>query len=73
MSYLPEPSTDVCIPNINRVERRKRLTAGIVALVVALVALLVLLSIDVSPWWRLALLPLFWGAASGYFQWRDET
>lgn len=73
MSDLPEPSADVCIPNINREERRKRLAVGIAALVVALAALLVMLTINVSRWWRLALLPLFWGAASGYFQWRDKT
>jgi len=23
--------------------------------------------------WRLTLLLLFWGAASGFFQWRDKT
>lgn len=73
MSNLLEPSTDDCIPNINREERRKRLAVGTAALVVALAALLVMLTIDVSRWWRLALLPLFWGAASGYFQWRDKT
>lgn len=73
MSDLPQPGADVCIPNINREERRKRLAFGMMALVVALVALVVLLVIDGSRWWRLALLPLFWSAASGYFQWRDKT
>lgn len=73
MSDLPEPGADVCIPNISAVERRKRLAAGVVALALALVALLILLTVDASRWWRLALLPLFWGATSGYFQWRDKT
>lgn len=73
MSDLPEPGADVCIPNISPVERRKRLAAGVVALALALVALLILLTVDASRWWRLALLPLFWGATSGYFQWRDKT
>jgi hypothetical protein len=63
----------VCTPNINTAERRKRLAFGVVALLVSLVILAVLLAFGVSRWWRLALLPFFAGAASGYFQWRDHT
>jgi hypothetical protein len=31
------------------------------------------MSIGASRWWRIALLPLFMGAAIGFFQWRDKT
>jgi fatty acid desaturase len=64
---------ETCIPNISAEERRKRLRSGAVMLVVNLVVLAVLMAFGVSRWWRLALFPLFAGAASGYFQWRDET
>jgi len=63
----------VCIPNISPRERRSRLMAGGVQLAVALVILAALLATGVDRWWRLVLLPVFWGAGSGYFQWRDKT
>lgn len=66
-------SGEICIPNINAKERRKRLMGGVVAFVVALLALALLLWLDVSVWWRLLLFPLFFGATSGFFQWRDKT
>lgn len=62
-----------CIPNIGERERRKRLAAGAVMLAASLVLLGAMLALDVARWWRLILLPLFWGAASGYFQWREKT
>ena len=62
-----------CIPNISTAERRKRLSAGIVQLLVSLAVLSALLAFGVNRWWRLALLPLFFAAASGFFQWRDKT
>ncbi len=64
---------EVCIPNINTVERRKRLASGVIIFLVSLVILAALLAFGVSRWWRLALLPLFMGASSGFFQWRDKT
>lgn len=64
---------DVCIPNISGVERRKRLRAGIVMLVFSVIVLVVLIAFDVNSWWRLVLFPLFFVAASGYFQWREKT
>jgi prepilin-type N-terminal cleavage/methylation domain-containing protein len=72
---MPETSTGgaVCIPNINTAERRKRLAFGLIELLVSLAILAVLLAFGVSRWWRLALLPFFAGAASGFFQWRDHT
>ena len=33
----------------------------------------VLLAVHASLWWRLPLLFVFWGAAVGFFQWRDRT
>lgn len=66
-------SAEVCIPNINMPERRKRLRFGIVAFAVALLALAVLLVTGADPIWRLLLFAPFAGAASGYFQWKDQT
>jgi fatty acid desaturase len=62
-----------CVANISREERRKRLLSGVVALLLALVALLVLVLTGVRRWWRLPLFLPFWGAATGFFQWRDST
>ena len=62
-----------CVPNINSRERRKRLAGGVIAFVISLAVLAVLMTTGADRWWRLALLPLFWGAASGFFQWRDRT
>lgn len=64
---------EVCIANIGPRERRKRLLGGVVAFAAALVALAVLLLLGWDRPWRLALFPLFWGAASGFFQWREKT
>jgi hypothetical protein len=64
---------DVCIPNISPVERQKRLLSGVVILIATLIILAILMSIGASRWWRIALLPLFMGATSGFFQWRDKT
>jgi len=72
----PASSSDrdkVCIPNISARERRKRLAGGVMAFVIALVVLAVLIVADTSRGWRLALFPLFAGATSGFFQWRDKT
>jgi hypothetical protein len=41
--------------------------------VFALVVLFVLLAVGADRFWRLPLFLLFWGAANGYFQWRDKT
>jgi hypothetical protein len=64
---------DLCISNISQAERRKRLAGGVVMFLVSLVILGALLAFGVSRWWRLALLPFFMGASSGFFQWRDKT
>lgn len=66
-------SGEVCIPNISLKERRKRLLSGVVMLVFGAAVLAGLLAAGVSPWWRLLLFPVFAGAGTGYFQWRDKT
>ncbi len=66
-------TNDTCIPNISPAERRKRLLGGVVAFLIALAILGTLMLTGVTRWWRIALLPLFMGAASGFFQWHDKT
>jgi hypothetical protein len=64
---------EICIPNISEVERRKRLAAGVIQFLFGLGILAALMVFGVSRWWRLVLLPVFMGASSGFFQWRDKT
>lgn len=66
-------TSPVCIANLSPRERTKRLVAGAIPFVIALVVLAVLAGTRADRWWRLMLLPLFWGAAVGFFQWRDAT
>ncbi len=75
----PEParerlvSSAACLTNIGAAERRKRLAIGVALFGVSLALLGVLVGTGVDRWWRLVLLPLFWGAALGVFQWREAT
>lgn len=66
-------SQEACRPNISTAERRKRLAFGVVAFVAALLILGTLMVLGESRWWRLILLPVFMGAATGFFQWNDKT
>jgi len=66
-------SGEICIPNISRRERRKRLAGGVILLILALSVFTILMATGASRWWRLPLFLLFAGAASGFFQWRDKT
>ena len=70
---VPDSEGAVCIPNISTDERRKRLIGGAVQLAVALVVFVGLWITGLDRWWRLILLVPFWGAASGFFQWREKT
>ena len=63
----------VCLPNISPREQRKRLAGGVVSLVISLTILATLVARGAKRWWRLPLVFLFWGAGSGFFQWRDKT
>ena len=62
-----------CIANIGPRERRKRLIGGVVQFVLTAGILAALIATGADRLWRLPLLLLFWGAASGFFQWRDKT
>ena len=64
---------EVCVPNISTRERRKRLASGVIMFAISLAILVALIATGASRWWRLALWPLFAGAAAGLFQWRDKT
>ena len=61
------------VPNISSAERRKRLAGGGILFLVSLAVLATLMAFRVDRWWRLMLLPLFFGSASGFFQWREKT
>ena len=64
---------EVCVPNISLHERRKRLAAGGIQFVISFAILAALIATGADRGWRLILLPLFWGAAVGFFQWREKT
>jgi hypothetical protein len=64
---------EVCIANISLQERRKRLMAGVLNLLLAAGGLAVLIFFGAGRWWRLALFVPLYLAASGVFQWRDKT
>ena len=53
-----------CIPNIDTAGRQKRLRSGAQAFVFSLAVLAGMLLLEISPWWRLALFPLFASAAT---------
>lgn len=68
-----QPDQETCLANISPSERRKRLLAGVVQFVVGLAILALLIRLGLNPWWRLGLFLPFFGAAVGFFQWRDKT
>ncbi len=72
MDTAPDAGT-ACIANISLSERRRRLAFGIAALVLGAAAFAALLLGGADRWWRLPLVLLFYPAAIGYFQWRDQT
>ena len=73
IGFMESHNGEVCNPNISPKERRKRLVSGLAALGFSLILLVILLLTQASVWWRLALMPFFFAAGSGYFQWRDKT
>jgi hypothetical protein len=66
-------SDQACVPNISRAEGRKRLAGGVIMFAISLGILAALIATGVDRWWRLPLFLTFWGAAGGFFQWRDKT
>jgi hypothetical protein len=63
----------VCIANIGPRERRRRLMSGIAMLALGISIAAVLVVSHVPALWRLPLFLLFYGGASGVFQWREKT
>ena len=63
----------VCIANISPRERRRRLIGGVLQFAFALAVLAILNATGADHFWRLLLFLPFWGAATGFFQWRDKT
>lgn len=72
-SQTPGGTANTCLPNINLAERRRRLAFGTVALALGVAASIPLVLADVSRWWRVPLIVLFYPAAIGYFQFADHT
>jgi hypothetical protein len=70
---LSKEKAEVCIANINPLERQKRLWFGIQQFIITLVILGILIAFHLSPLWRLPLLLMFWASTVGYFQARDKT
>lgn len=69
----PSQSATACMANIGPKERKKRMVAGGVALLVFFVGATIVLWGMESRWWRLPLgLPLL-AAALGFFQAREQT
>lgn len=74
MSTIGGPETGrMCIPNIGSREQRKRLVASVIQLAIGLAVLATFMATGADHLWRLALMPVFWGAALGFFQSRDQT
>lgn len=77
---LPRPTEpgqqvagQVCIANIGPRERRRRLISGTVMLALGICIAAVLVVSHLPALWRLPLFLLFYGGASGVFQWREKT
>jgi hypothetical protein len=64
---------NVCVPNIGRRERQRRLVGGIVMLAVAAGLAGGLMLFGAPRWWRLLVLLPAWGGALGLFQVRAKT
>ena len=62
----------ICVENIGRRERRKRLVFGAAGLLFGAAFSVVTLG-DGPSWWRLGLFLPFWGGALGVFEAIDRT
>lgn len=63
----------VCVANIGRRGRRRRLLVGGCALGVALALAIMLVWTGAARAWRLLLFPALWMAGIGFFQYREKT
>lgn len=66
-------AVEECVPNIGPRGRRARLIGGATALALGVAATAAMIAGRASPAWHVALLPVFAGAALGYFQAREKT
>lgn len=73
MTQAPAPDGGQCVVNIGVQQRRKRLVGGGVALGVALIASTILVLAGAPRAWLLVVALPLWGAASGFFQYREKT
>ena len=64
---------EVCVANINPLERHKRLRFAVQQFVITLVILGGMVALHLDPLWRLFLQFLFSASTVSYFQARDKT
>ena len=59
--------------NIGRLQIRRRIRSGILALLLSIALVGLLVYFQVSPWWRLGIVPLCWIGLLGLLQAREKT
>ena len=59
--------------NIGRLQIRRRLRSGILALLLSIALVGLLVYFQVSPWWRIGIVPLCWIGLLGLLQAREKT
>ena len=64
---------EVCFANIGPKEWQKRLIGGGVSLALGLAVFVALRAFGAPLWMNIVTLPFFFGAATGFFQWKDKT
>ncbi len=59
--------------NIGPLQIRRRLRSGILALLLSIALVGLLVYFQVSPWWRIGIVPLCWFGLLGLLQAREKT
>ena len=59
--------------NIGPLQIRRRLRSGILALLLSIALVGLLVYSQVSPWWRIGIVPLCWIGLLGLLQAREKT
>ena len=59
--------------NIGRLQIRRRIRSGILALLLSIALVGLLVYSQVSPWWRIGIVPLCWIGLLGLLQAREKT
>ena len=59
--------------NIGPLQIRRRLRSGILALLLSIALVGLLVYFQVSPWWRIGIVPLCWIGLLGLLQAREKT